>query len=108
MPLYQKKGEDGFFYIKRLNSFKLRFAKVLRQINAENVFTIVPGINKVNFYTLSIPRTLCKYIPKRLLFALGYRKSLEVDGDKIYFTKQERKIRSLPKLKFFVSPYKYE
>lgn len=108
MPLYQKKGEDGFFYIKRLSSFKLKVAKVLRKIRAENILTIIPGINKINFYTLSIPRTLCKYIPKRLLFALGYRKSLEIEGEKFYFTKQERKIRKLPKLKSFVSPYKYE
>ena len=97
MPLYQKKGEDGFFYINRLSSFKLKFAKVLRQLRAENILTIIPGINKINFYTLSIPRTLCKYIPKRVLFALGYRKSLEIEGEKIYFTKQERKIRILPK-----------
>jgi len=108
MPLYQKKGEDGFFYIQRLSKFKLRVARVLRQLKAENLLTILPGINKLNFYTLSIPRTLCKYIPKRVFFALGYRKSQEIEGEKVYFTKQERKIRSLPKLKFFVSPYKYE
>ncbi len=106
MPLYQKKGEDGFFYVRRINTFKLKIARILRNWNAERILTILPGINKVNFYTLSIPKAIVKFIPKRFLFALGYRKSVEVDSDKLYFTKQERKLRKLPKLKSFLSPYK--
>jgi len=106
MPLYQKKGEDGFFYVQRISNFKLKIARILRNINAEKLFTILPGVNKMNFYTLSIPKSIVNYVPQRILFALGYRKSIEVDSDKIYFTKQERKLRELPKLESFKSPYK--
>jgi hypothetical protein len=106
MPLYQKKGEDGFFYVQRMNSFKLKVARVLRNLNVENLLTILPGVNKINFYTLSIPKAIVNFIPKRILFALGYRKSIEVEGDKLYFTKQERKLKELPKLESFLSPYK--
>ncbi|WP_445159299.1 hypothetical protein [Mesohalobacter salilacus] len=105
MPLYQKKGEDGFFYIKRINRFKLKVARVFRNLQAENLLTFIPGIKKLNFYTLSISKPLLKFIPKRLMFALGYRKSIEIDGENICFTKQERKLKNLPKLSSFVSPY---
>lgn len=105
MPLYQKKGEDGFFYVKHMNRFKLKVARIFRNLNAENVLTFIPGIEKLNFYTLSISRPLLKFIPKRLMFALGYRKSIEIDEHNICFTKQERKLRNLPKLSSFVSPY---
>ncbi len=107
MPLYQKKGEDGFFYIKRISNVKLKVAKLIRKLGFEHLLTILPGINMVNHYTLAIPDPLIKYIPKRLLFALGYRKSVEMEENKTYFTKQERKITALPKLNAFVSPYKY-
>jgi succinylglutamate desuccinylase len=106
MPLYQSKGEDGFFYVKQMSRFKLKVARVLRNLKAEELLRVLPGVNKVNFYTLSIPKPIIKYIPKRFLFALGYRKSMEVDDQKIYFTKQERKLKHLPKLESFISPYK--
>lgn len=105
MPLYQKKGEDGFFYIKHINRFKLNVAKFFRKIHAENLLTIIPGIEKKNFYTIKIPRSFLKFIPKRIMFALGYRKSIISDSEKVYFTKQERKLRNLPKLQSFKSPY---
>jgi succinylglutamate desuccinylase len=107
MPLYQKKGEDGFFYIQKISNFKLKVAKFIRLLGLEQILTILPGIQKINNYTLSIPSALIRFIPKRLLFALGYRKSVEMQGNKLYFTKQERKISKLPKIKSFVSPYKY-
>jgi hypothetical protein len=105
MPLYQSKGEDGFFYVKRINSFKLKVARIFRNLNFENILLILPGVNKPNFYTLDIPRPIVKYIPKRFLFALGYRKSIVVDTHHVCFTKQERKLRKLPKLESFMSPY---
>lgn len=105
MPLYQKKGEDGFFYVRHMNRFKLKVARLFRNLNAENILTLIPGIERVNFYTLSISKPLLRFIPQRLMFALGYRKSIEMEEHKIYFTKQERKLRKLPKISSFVSPY---
>ncbi len=106
MPLYQKKGEDGFFYVRRINRFKLKVARIFRNCNVEKILTVLPGVNKVNFYTLCIPKSIVKFIPKRFLFALGYRKSIEIDSEKLYFTKQERKLKELPKLESFLSPYR--
>lgn len=105
MPLYQNKGEDGFFYVKYISSFKLKVARILRNLKVDEVLTLIPGVEKRNSYTLSIPRDIEKFIPKRFLFALGYRKSLEFDNGKIGYTKQERKLQSLPKLNAFKSPY---
>jgi len=105
MPLYQSKGEDGFFYVRHINRFKLKVARILRNMNMENVLSILPGVKKLNSYTLSIPKPIEKYIPKRFLFALGYRKSIEIDNQKICYTKQERKMKALPKLTAFKSPY---
>ena len=50
-------------------------------------------------------KPILKFIPKRFLFAMGYRKSLELDHNNICYTKQERKMRKLPKLNQFKSPY---
>lgn len=105
MPLYQSKGEDGFFYVKRISRFKLKVARILRNIKVENLLLILPGVNKPNFYTLVIPKPIVKFIPQRFMFALGFRKSIEVDNHHICFTKQERKLKNLPKLNSFVSPY---
>lgn len=105
MPLYQKKGEDGFFYVQHINRFKLNVAKIFRKVHAENLLTLLPGIEKKNFYTLKIPKSILRFIPKRVMFALGYRKSIVYESDVVYFTKQERKLRPLPKLKSFQSPY---
>lgn len=105
MPLYQQKGEDGFFYVKHINKFKLNVAKFFRKLHAENILTLFPGIEKNNPYTLKISKPILKFIPKRIMFALGYRKSVLSDSEKVYFTKQERKLRKLPKLKSFQSPY---
>jgi len=105
MPLYQSKGEDGFFYVQRISKIKLKIARIFRNLRFENILLVFPGVNKPNFYTLVIPRPLVKFIPKRFLFALGYRKSIEVNNQRICFTKQERKLRKLPKLESFVSPY---
>lgn len=105
MPLYQSKGEDGFFYVQQINRFKLKVARIIRIIHFENILTILPGIKKINFYTISIPKAIEKFIPKRFLFALGYRKSLELDYQNICYTKQERKLNTLPKLHSFKSPY---
>jgi succinylglutamate desuccinylase len=105
MPLYQSKGEDGFFYIRHINRFKLKVARILRNMNVENTLTILPGVKKLNSYTLCVPKPIEKYIPKRFLFALGYRKSIEMDNQKMCYTKQERKLNALPKLTSFKSPY---
>lgn len=105
MPLYQSKGEDGFFYVKHLSTYKLKVARFFRNLHTENVLTFIPGIQKINDYTLCFPKPILKFIPKRFLFAMGYRKSLELDHNNICYTKQERKMRKLPKLNQFKSPY---
>ena len=105
MPLYQSKGEDGFFYVRHINRFKLKVARILRTMHFENILTILPGVKKLNFYTLIIPRAIEKYIPKLFMFALGYRKSIEIEDSNLCYTKQERKLQTLPKLSSFKSPY---
>lgn len=104
MPLYQAKGEDGFFFIKEISSIKLKVARYLRNLEAERVLCLLPGIKKLNHYTIGVPKSIDKFIPQRFLFALGYRKSVETSG-KFLYTKQERKLTQLPKIKQFKSPY---
>ncbi len=98
MPLYQSKGEDGFFLIKQISNFKLKIARYLRYIQVEKLLQILPGIKKMNPYTLQVPKAIDQFIPKRVLFALGYRKSIESTGNYLY-TKQEREVQALPRLK---------
>ena len=45
MPLYQKKGRDGYFLIKKIKPFFLNLSTVLRRIKADSLLPLLPGIS---------------------------------------------------------------
>ncbi|MEL7146869.1 MAG: succinylglutamate desuccinylase/aspartoacylase family protein, partial [Bacteroidota bacterium] len=46
MPLYQAKGEDGFFFIRKIPRVFLKVSALLRRWRFHKLLTILPGINR--------------------------------------------------------------
>jgi len=91
MPLYQEKGKEGFFIIKRINPFFLKLSEVLRRIKIDNLLTIFPGISwkNKNMGVLQVNLKVAKYMVKPIFHLLGYRNK-QVDGTHVHLFNRER------------------
>lgn len=77
MPLYQGKGEDGFFIIRKIPKFFLWLSKKLRAIKMDHFLVILPGINwgYNTKDTLLVNRKVARFFAKDFFHLLGYRSS---------------------------------
>lgn len=75
MPLYQTNGREGFFIIKRINSFFLKLSVLLRQFKADNFFVLFPGVSWENRErkVLQVNLKTARFMVKPLFHLLGYR-----------------------------------
>jgi len=90
MPLYQKKGGEGFYIIKLIPTFWLRFSYFLRRINFDYLLLALPGINRYNkeYKTLVVDIRIARYLSRQILHLLGYRR-VKRSGFKLLFIKRE-------------------
>ncbi len=100
MPLYQKKGEEGFFIIKPIKPFFLRLSAALRHLKFDGLLVLFPGItweNK-NKAALRVDLRVVKYFAKSIFHLLGYRNRKE-DATHLLIYNRERasKIKSYQK-----------
>ncbi len=75
MPLYQKRGNDGFFIIRKIAPFFLWLSGFLRKIKADNVLILLPGItwhNKTEG-VLKANLKVARFMAKSIFHLLGYR-----------------------------------
>lgn len=81
MPLYQNKGEDGFFLVKSISLFWLSLSKWLRKMRAERILNMLPGVKKhpknENAYIVNTGVAWFKAI--EILHLFGYRKIKKAD-----------------------------
>ncbi|MEM7551435.1 MAG: succinylglutamate desuccinylase/aspartoacylase family protein [Bacteroidota bacterium] len=75
MPLYQNKGDDGFFLIRRTRKIALWLSKWLRKISFDSVLTLLPGVrwSSKNRDALIIDLKVARYLAIELFHLLGYR-----------------------------------
>ncbi len=75
MPLYQKKGEDGYYLIRKIEPFFLQLSSYLRRINADNILVLLPGIIWANEErtALLIDLRIARFLAKPFMHLLGYR-----------------------------------
>jgi succinylglutamate desuccinylase len=75
MPLYQKRGAEGFFIIKPIKPFLLKLSSALRRIKTDNLLAILPGISWVDKKAgiLQVNLTIAKFFAKSIFHLLGYR-----------------------------------
>lgn len=75
MPLYQGKGEDGFFIIKRIPLFFLALSKLLRKISFDRFLLLLPGIQwgSKKREELIVDLKIARFFTKQFFHLLGYR-----------------------------------
>lgn len=91
MPLYQKRGNEGFFIVRKIYPFFLSLSIFLRNIKADRLFTLMPGISWYNKEKgiLKVNLKTAKFYAKSIFHLLGYR-SREIDKTHLFVTNRER------------------
>ncbi|MCF7568722.1 succinylglutamate desuccinylase/aspartoacylase family protein [Sabulilitoribacter arenilitoris] len=94
MPLYQTKGDDGFFIIKIIKPFYLKLSAVLRRLRFDELLVFLPGISWINHKkgALVVNLKAAKYLAKPLFHLLGYRnKQIDKTHLRLYSREKEAK-----------------
>jgi len=75
MPLYQRKGDEGFFIIRKIHPFFLRFSEVIRKWKLDTLITMLPGITWMDKEqgVLRVNLRVTKYLAKQIFHLFGYR-----------------------------------
>lgn len=75
MPLYQKKGREGYFIIRRIPPFFLRLSELLRKRKADGLLTILPGVSwkDKNNGTLQVNLRIARLFARQIFHLLGFR-----------------------------------
>ncbi|WP_339756650.1 succinylglutamate desuccinylase/aspartoacylase family protein [uncultured Winogradskyella sp.] len=91
MPLYQKSGNDGFFIIRPIPKFFLKLSEILRQIKADSLLTLLPGISWHNkrLGVLKANLSVTKFMAKSIFHLFGYRNK-QIDKTHLLLYNRER------------------
>ena len=103
MPLYQNKGEDGFFIIKRIKPIFLKLSTFLRRINFDEILILLPGIRWMNTdkEVMLVNLRTAKFLAKPLFHLLGYRnKQIDKTHIKLYNREKAAKTATYKKEKW--------
>ncbi|PQV49579.1 succinylglutamate desuccinylase [Jejuia pallidilutea] len=91
MPLYQNKGNEGFFIIKPIKPFFLKLSTVLRRVKTDSLLACLPGVSWINKNEgiLQVNLTIAKFLAKPLFHLLGYR-NREITSTHLRLNNRER------------------
>ncbi len=80
MPLYQGKGNDGFFEIRHVPKVFLNLSGVLRTIRFDKLLPLLPGVKWSNSKKekLNVNLKVARFFSKQFFHLLGYR-SKQID-----------------------------
>ncbi len=75
MPLYQTKGEEGFFIIKPIKLFFLKLSAILRHFKIDGLLVLFPGISWMEKEkgVLKLNLNIAKFFARSFFHLLGYR-----------------------------------
>ena len=76
MPLYQKKGDDGFFIGREVSPFWIRLSEVLRRLKFADWMFILPGVKRhpTDPESLVVNTTVARFFPLQIFHLLGFRR----------------------------------
>ena len=94
MPLYQPKGDDGFFIISKISRFWLSLSRFCRKIQFHHVLKLLPGVRGVRKapYGLEVNPKTAAFLATEIFHLFGYRKKVLKKG-RYYFIKRDRKVQ---------------
>lgn len=89
MPLYQKKGSEGFYYIRKTPRLFLALSSYLRKWRADEVLARLPGVSwaSAKKEALMVDRRVARYFAKSVFHLLGFRAR---EQDKAHFIVRSR------------------
>ncbi len=95
MPLYQKQGEEGFFLIRRIPKWALRFSVWLRRFRMQDALVLLPGVQwaQPGGDRLLINLRVARFFSKPFFHLLGYR-SKRKDRTHLVLRNRERAARN--------------
>ncbi len=75
MPLYQGKGNDGFFMVRIIPKIFLNISALLRKIHFDRLLPILPGVSWASSKKeeLVVNLKIARFFTKNFLHLLGYR-----------------------------------
>ena len=90
MPLYQKQGEEGYFFIRRIGNWALRLSARMRKLNAHKWITLLPGVHesKQDSFGVLVDLRVARFFSKAFFHLLGYR-SKRVDKNHLVIYNRE-------------------
>ena len=93
MPLYQQKGDDGYFIISRISRFWLTTSRFLRKLHLHHILKLLPGVSsaKKKPYTLVVNPKTAQFLATEIFHLFGYRKKV-LKKEKLHFIKRDRKV----------------
>lgn len=96
MPLYQGKGEDGFFVIREIPVFFLWLSKWFRSRSLDRFLVLLPGVRwgEPKGEVLLVNKTIALFLAKQLFHLLGYR-SKKVGASHYIMKNREKASRTL-------------
>ncbi|MDB9960489.1 succinylglutamate desuccinylase/aspartoacylase family protein [Oceanihabitans sp.] len=91
MPLYQSKGQEGFFLIQHINPFFLNLSVFLRRFRVDNLLSWLPGVSWENEdkNALLVNLKVTKFFAKSLFHLLGFRNK-QLDATHLKLKNRER------------------
>lgn len=75
MPLYQKQGNEGFYFIRPIPKIWLWLSKELRRVKVDHILVKLPGVEWADGKkdTLVVDQRIARFFAKSFLHLLGYR-----------------------------------
>lgn len=73
MPLYQKRGNDGFLIVEEVSPFWLTFSAWLRTSSIHSFMKLLPGVKKIDDQIFEVNREVALFFVKEMFHLLGYR-----------------------------------
>jgi len=95
MPLYQKKGEDGYFIIRHIPAWIMGLSAALRHSKLDAILPLLPGVARDPFHParLLVNLRLARFFSRRFFHLMGYRHK-QIDKHHAVFTNRERMARN--------------
>jgi predicted deacylase len=76
MPLYQAKGEDGYFIVRRIRKFWLGVSFVFRKLRLYKILPVLPGVRRFmkSDHTMVVNTDVARWYSIDILHLMGYRR----------------------------------
>jgi succinylglutamate desuccinylase len=89
LPLYQGKGDDGFFLSREVRVFWLRLSTVLRHLRLNRLVHLLPGVRRhpKRREVLVVNTRIARLYPLEFFHLFGFRK-LRVSGSKLLVSRR--------------------